>query len=130
MAQNFFIRKNSQLPILKMKVINDGRFDYKEIFNKLENATITFSMKDSETGRYKVFNKPGLVIPVEKENCKENGEYYIGYKFTTKDTDRPGCYRAEFKIDFLDDNCSLISPIYEDLFVNILDSQTNSKIVC
>ena len=128
MAQNFFIRKNSQLPVLKMKVINDGRFDYKEIFDKLENATITFSMKDSETGRYKVFNKPGLVIPVENNECDE--EYYIGYKFTNKDTDRPGCYRAEFKIDFLDDGCSLISPIYEDLFVNVLDSQTNSKIVC
>ena len=128
MAQNFFIRKNSQLPILKMKVINDGRFEYKDIFDNLENATITFSMKDSETGRYKVFNKPGLVIPVENNECDE--EYYIGYKFTDKDTDRPGCYRAEFKIDFLDDGCSLISPIYEDLFVNVLDSQTTSKIVC
>ena len=44
MAQNFFIRKNSQLPILQMKVINDGRNDYKKIFEELENAAITFSM--------------------------------------------------------------------------------------
>ena len=130
MAQHFFIRKGSQLPILKMKVINDGRYDYKNIFDNLENATVTFSMKDSETGRYKVFNKAGLVIPVEKDICEEDAEYYIGYKFTTKDTDRPGCYRGEFKIDFLDDGCSLIVPIYEELFVNVLDSQTNSKIVC
>ena len=46
MAQNFFIRKNSQLPIIKMKVNNDGRNDYKKIFKDLENATITFSMKE------------------------------------------------------------------------------------
>ena len=71
MAQHFFIRKNSELPILKMEVINDGRSDYKRIFENLENATVTFSMKDVETGRYKVFNKQGLVIPVEKEICQE-----------------------------------------------------------
>lgn len=129
MAQFFHIRKNSQLPILKMKVVNDGRLDYKDIFNNLENATVTFSMKD-ENGRYKVYNKQGLVIPVDKDLCQEDEEYYVGYKFETRDTDRPGCYRAEFKIDFLDDGCSLIVPIYEELFVNVLDSQTISKIVC
>jgi hypothetical protein len=112
-----------------MKVTNDGRSEYKNIYEKLENATVTFSMRDVETGRYKVFNKAGLVIPWYDESCGEE-KYYIGYKFTTRDTDRPGCYRAEFKIDFLDDNCTLIVPIYDDLFVDVLDSQTNSKIVC
>jgi len=130
MAQHFFIRKNSELPILKMEVINDGRSDYKRIFENLENATVTFSMKDVETGRYKVFNKQGLVIPVEKEICQEDAEYYVGYKFSKNETDRVGCYHAEFKIDFLDDNCTIIVPIREDLYVNVLDSHTNSKIVC
>jgi hypothetical protein len=129
MAQHFFIRKGSELPVLKMKVTNDGRSEYKDIYEKLENATVTFSMRDVETGRYKVFNKAGLVIPWFDEACGEE-KYYIGYKFTTKDTDRPGCYRAEFKIDFLDDGCTLIVPIYDELFVDVLDSQTNSKIVC
>ncbi|MCX5704127.1 MAG: glycosyltransferase family 2 protein [Candidatus Omnitrophica bacterium] len=41
-----------------------------------------------------------------------------------------GFFKAEFKIDFLDDGCSLIVPIREDLFVNVLDSFTKSKIVC
>jgi hypothetical protein len=113
-----------------MKVVNDGRSEYKNIFDNLENATVTFSMKDVETNRYKVFNKAGLVIPVEKDICQEDAEYYIGYKFELKDTEKPGCYRAEFKVDFLDDGCSLIVPIYEELFVTVLDSQTNSKIVC
>ena len=43
MAQNFFIRKNSNLPILKLKVINDGRNMYRTIYDNLENAVITFS---------------------------------------------------------------------------------------
>lgn len=128
-AEHFFIRKNSQLPILQMKVYNDGRNEYKDIFEKLENAAITFSMVD-EKGRYKVFNKPGILIPVQKNVCPEETEYYIGYKFDKKDTSKPGCYRGEFKIDFLDDGCSLIVPIREDLYINVLDSQTISKIVC
>ena len=130
MGQNFFIRKNSELPILKMKVINDGRSDYKKIFDNLENAAVTFSMVHSETGRPRVFNKQAFIIPVEKEICKEEQEYYIGYKFSEKEVSRTGCYKAEFKIDFLDDGCSLIVPIREDLFVNVTESFTNSKIVC
>jgi len=129
MAQHFFIKKNSELPILQMKVINDGRSDYKKIFENLENAAITFSMRNEATGRYKVFNRPALIIPVEEEGCDEV-EYYIGYKFSKRETDTAGTYKAEFKIDFLDDGCSLIVPIYEDLYVNIADSFVNSTIVC
>lgn len=132
MAQNFFIRKNSQLPILKMKVNNDGRNDYKKIFKDLENATITFSMKElgCSSCKYKVYNKAGLVIPVVNNDCGTEIEYYIGYKFTKKDTDTAGSFRGEFKIDFLDENITLIVPIREELIVNVLDSQTLSKIVC
>jgi hypothetical protein len=131
MAQNFFIKKNSELPILQMKVINDGRNDYKKIFDNLENAAITFSMKevDCNTCKYKVFNKQALVIPVENEACGVT-EYYIGYKFSKNETNMAGTFKAEFKIDFLDDGCSLIVPIYEDLYVTISDSFVNSQIVC
>jgi hypothetical protein len=130
MAQNFFIKKNSELPILQMKVINDGRNDYKKIFDNLENAAVTFSMKEDgcTSCKYKVFNKQALVIPIQSDCGKT--EYYIGYKFTKKDTDKAGVYRGEFKIDFLDDGCSLIVPIREELFITVIDSFVNSKIVC
>ena len=39
-------------------------------------------------------------------------------------------YKGEFKIDTFSDGCSLILPIYEDLFINVMDSFVNSKIVC
>jgi hypothetical protein len=129
MAQNFFIRKNSSLPLLKLKVINDGRKTYRSIYDRLENAAITFSMID-DMGNYKVFNKQALLLPVDKEICPEDGEYYLGYKFDIKDTNTAGVFKAEFKIDFLDDGCTLVVPIREDLYVNVLDSFTKSKIVC
>ena len=131
MAQNFFIRKNSQLPILQMKVINDGRNDYKKIFEELENAAITFSMLNVETGRYKVFNQQALIIPVENDNCLTGQqEYYLGYKFKKREVNTAGVYKGEFKIDTFSDGCSLILPIYEELFINVMDSFVNSKIVC
>lgn len=129
MGQNFFIKKNSELPLLQMKVVNDGRSDYKKIFDNLENAAITFSMMDISNGSYKIFNKPALIIPVTCEGCP-NTEYYIGYKFNKKETNKFGIYKGEFKIDFFDDETSLIVPIYEDLFINIGDSFVNTKIVC
>jgi len=112
-----------------MKVINDGRNDYKKIFNNLENAAITFSMMNIESNRYKVFNKQALIIPVLDETCGET-EYYIGYKFSKNETNMAGTFKGEFKIDFLDDGTSLVIPIYEDLFINIADSFVNTKIVC
>jgi hypothetical protein len=129
MAQHFFIKKDSTLPILKMKVVNDGRFDYKKIFDRIENAAVTFSMTD-EKGIPRVFNQQGLIIPVEKFNCEECEEFYIGYQFKRKDTKKNGCYKAEFRLDFLDDGATLIVPIREDLFVNVVDSITQAEIVC
>lgn len=129
MAQNFFIRKGSSLPILKLKLINDGRKTYRSIYDRLENAAITFSCVD-DNGNYKIFNKQALLLPVDKEICPEDGEYYLGYKFDVKDTNTAGVFKAEFKIDFLDDGCTLVVPIREDLYVNVLDSFTKSKIVC
>lgn len=129
MGQNFFIRKGSELPILQMKLYNDGRNDYKQTFERLENAVVTFSMVDDK-GHYKVFNKQGVIIPVTKESCQGCMEYYIAYKFNIKDTNTPGTYRGEFKIDFLDDGRNLIVPIREELYITVLDSTTTSKIIC
>lgn len=83
-----------------------------------------------DKGIYKVFNKQGLLIPVDKEICPEDGEYYLGYEFDLKDTNVAGVFKAEFKVDFLDNGESLIVPIREDLYVTVLDSFTKSKIVC
>ncbi len=46
----FFIRHKSELPILKMQVVRDGRTDAYKIFDAdLDTATIRFSMKNEET---------------------------------------------------------------------------------
>lgn len=112
-----------------MKVVNDGRYDYKKIFDRIENAAVTFTMVD-EKGIPRVYNQQGLLINVDKIACPEEEEFYIGYQFKLKDTKKVGCYKAEFKLDFLDDGATGIFPIREDLYVNVVDSITQTEIVC
>ena len=46
----FFIRKDSLEPILKMQLIQDGRNDFRKFYRNLENAVLSFSMKKVDTG--------------------------------------------------------------------------------
>lgn len=73
----FSIRQHATLPILKMKLINDGRNDYNALLDRLENASVTFAMKDLATGRLQVVNEEGSLLL--KDGCDEEGrkEYYI-----------------------------------------------------
>ena len=46
----FFIRKDSIEPILKMQLVQDGRNDFRDFHKKLANSSIYFSMKDTQSG--------------------------------------------------------------------------------
>ena len=101
----FFINKNSNLPPLKMELVNDGRNDFRKFFEKIQNATIKFNM-------YDVNNNVGGDEP----------EYYIVYNWSDRDTKKPGKYNGEFVITFLDGTGTLLAPIRDKLFINVLDS--------
>ena len=59
MTQEFFINKNSTLPVLRMELINDGRYDFlkSDVMGKaLQDSVITFSMRNVDTDILKVSN--------------------------------------------------------------------------
>ena len=124
----FNIKQHSTLPILKLRLIRDGRSDYDKFYQKLENATVTFAMKEVSSGRLQVANEEGMLLL--KDGCDEQGqkEYYIGYAFTQEDTEIPGIYSGEFKLIFLDDMTELITPISEELEIHIIDSFVKATI--
>lgn len=128
MDQYFFIKKNSELPILQMRVINDGRIDYKKLLETLESSSVIFSMVNVKTGRYKILNKPALIIPVENEGCG-GIDYHVGYKFSKDETNIAGTFKAEFKITDQNGNCILILPLKDELYVNVGDSFVQSRII-
>ena len=111
-----FIKQNSQEPLLVVTLYNDEKF-FKEPFgDRIENASITFSMVD-EKGAFKVLKEKCYLI-------KEGGDYSIIYKWRKSDTSKVGMYTGEFTIEFLNDQYSVSStvvlPIKEELKINVI----------
>jgi hypothetical protein len=98
MAQEFFIKANSLNPLLRMEVINDGRYSFNKVHEFLQDSKITFSMKHSDTGVIKIANQPAFIVLSEQEGCEE--KYIICYQWKKRDTMFPGIYEGEFNIVF------------------------------
>lgn len=120
----FFLKQNSTLPYLKLKVFKDGRTDFKKFADELTTSTITFSMYDEATGIYKILNRPALVM----SNDDLIPEYYVYYAFRKTDTKKIGRYIGEFKIT--NSQGEIILPLPEKLYVNITGSFANSDTCC
>lgn len=110
------------LPILSMMLINDGRHDFHKFHEMIQNADITFSMVDIETGVYKIANSPAFIRKIEDGCCTD--EYEICYQFIKRQVNTPGTYHGQFTIKFGSDlkndsysypQGNLVVPIREDL---------------
>ncbi len=118
---DFFINKNSTLPILYMDIVQDGRHQMYEIYELLQNSDITFSMYDSVSGVMVIGKKKATLVP--KESGCGYEEYYVSYQFSERETKKPGTYIGKFEIIFLDGSGTLIVPIRDLLKIQILDSE-------
>jgi hypothetical protein len=117
----FSINKNSTLPILKLELIQDGRNDFYKFHEKVQNANIYFSMTDVITGVKRIAKKLTGIQQVEPASDCVGDEFYLIYQFTERDTSVGGRYVGQFEIEFLDNSGTLLVPIKEELFVNILE---------
>lgn len=117
---DFFINKNASLPTLKLELIKDGRNDFNHFYELIQNADIYFTMTDVVTGVKRIAKKKAGVQQVIPENCVGE-EFYLTYHFSQKETSVAGRYVGQFEIVFLDGSGTLIVPIREELFINVLD---------
>lgn len=120
----FFINKDSTLPKLKMELVNDGRNDFRNFYEKIQNATITFTMYDVETKVKRIACSTANIEMATSNDCEttEVPTYYIAYQFTELQTSRVGRYNGYFTITFLDGTGTLIAPIRDELFINVLNN--------
>jgi len=116
----FFIKKNSTLPILKINVIKDGRSDYDRSMRFLEETDIFFSMVNTETGIPKITTRPAGIIKKEPLYSSEEDQYYVYYQFTPFDTKQTGRYKGQFL--FRNDTGVLVLPLNQEIYVNVTDS--------
>jgi len=119
----FFIRQGSSEPILKMKLIDDGKNDKSGFNDMLESCNITFDMYDVETGEPEILNSTCLTTTRDKKYNQTTDEYYITHQFKESQTARVGKYEGKITIQFLDTNLDpttkLILPIKEKLYITI-----------
>lgn len=120
----FFIRQGASEPILKLRLIDDGKNDKSSFNDMLENSIITFEMSETKTEMMQVLNgQCNLTTRTELYN-QTTGEYYITYRFTEDDTSVKGRYEGVVTVQFLDTNqdhtTKLILPIKEKLYINVV----------
>lgn len=130
---DFYIKQNSELPILELKPYKGKYFN--ELVEQIKNATVLFSMFD-EKGCYVIIDKSAIINTETKNNqqlnqedaCREIIDFTIQYKFTKKDTSKVGKYKGQFKIIFekYGEQKSIIIPLNYDLDIEILPSITKT----
>lgn len=120
----FFIRQGASDPILKMRLVDDGKNDKSSFNDLLENSDITFEMYDHKTGEPYVLNAQCLLTTRNKKYNQTTDEYYITYRFTEAQTVKSGKFEGKINVQFLDTNSEktskLILPIREKLYINII----------
>ena len=119
----FFIRQGASDPILKMKMIDDGKNDKSSFNDLLENALITFDMYDNKTGEPIILSANCNITTRTKLYNQTTDEYYIVYRFTSEQTTNVGKFEGKINIQFRDVNLNstnlLILPVKEKLYINI-----------
>ena len=121
---DFYIRQGATDPILKMRMIDDGKNDKSSFNEMLENSKITFEMSDVKTGAPFILNSECGLTNRTKKFDYTTDEYYITHRFTEEQTSEIGKFEGKITIQFNDGNgnntSKLILPIREKLFINII----------
>ena len=102
MGQDFFINKKSTLPILKMELVNDGRNDFRNFHDKIQNATIKFTMWDLSNNAKRIANSDGkLELKDDGPNQEEiNKSLHAGAQFWIVKSDDIEPRLEQFREDY------------------------------
>ncbi len=128
---NFFIKKDSTLPVLKYPLTQHTMEQYDITADMLENVGVTFSMIDADTGLYRIANVAGnLVVNNNRPEYPDEVQYTLTYQFKLSQTAKAGRYLGEFKLDFLGEDCGKITlPTQNQINIQISDSITKTTVI-
>jgi hypothetical protein len=125
---NFYIKKNSTLPVLTVEVIVDNGNTFGNTNEPFSASTITFSMKDEETNIYKIIGKSVSIKEKYSTGDSPLKSYYLETQFTLKETIKVGSFIGEFKI--INDQGTEILPLQNEITINIIDSFADPNLCC
>lgn len=133
--KNFFIKKDSTLPVLKYPLTQFTMEQYDITEDMLENCAVTFSMIDAKTGLYRIANVAGnLVVNNNRPEYPDELQYTLTYKFKLPQTAKTGRYYGEFVVDFIplgnEGGCGKIKlPTQNQINIQISDSITKTTVI-
>jgi hypothetical protein len=125
---NFYIKKNSTLPVLTVEVVVDSRTTFGNTNESFSASTITFSMKDIYTDFYYIIGHP---VSVKEKYTTEDSplkSYYLEVQFTERQVSKIGNFVGEFKIE--NNLFTEIIPIEDKIFINIIESFVDPDSCC
>lgn len=125
---DFYIKKNSTLPILSIEVFIDDDVSFRNTSDSFSSSTITFDMRDESSGLYRIINKSVTVVDRYSTGDSPLKSYYLQTQFTEKETKKIGSFIGEFKITNSDG--VNILPISENIVINIIDSFSEPDLCC
>lgn len=96
--QTFIINQYSTLPLLKMELIQDGRYEFNKFHDMVQDCTITFTMINKQNNMIKIANAPAYIQLKEHQGCRE--EYLICYDWKERDVKEKGIFDAYFTLNF------------------------------
>lgn len=123
MAQQFFINKKSLLPRLMIELGNEGYYDKDKFYEAIQDAVITFSMRNIENGVLMISDAEAKLMKTSDE-CGDS--FVICYEWKPRDVKNVGTYDGKFKIKFNENitqnnvdypNGELIVPIKDDITI-------------
>jgi len=116
----FTIGQNTSLPLLKMQVVKNGTQDFDFMMKFIETSSVFFSMVNTENGISKILTKSAGFVEKLEMDPNASAEFYIYYKFTSQDTSKIGRYEGQFV--FINETGTLVLPIRENLYINVVES--------
>lgn len=116
----FTIGQNASLPVLKMQVVKDGTQNFDDMMKFIETSSIFFSMINTDTGIPKIHTRSAGFVEKLEMDPNASTEYYVYYRFTPQDTSKIGRYEGQFM--FINETGTLVLPIREPLFINVVES--------
>jgi len=125
---NFYIKKNSTLPVLTVEIMVDEGTKFRTTNDSFSSSTITFSMKDEYTDIYKIIDKEVSVKEKYTTGDSPFKSYFLETQFTSKETKTVGSFFGEFKI--VNDNGTELLPIRDEIIINIVDSFSEPDLCC
>lgn len=125
---NFYIKKNSTLPVLTVEVTVDEGTTFRTTNDSFSSSTITFNMKDENTDIYRIIGKTVTVKEKYTTGDSPFKSYFLETQFTSKETIKVGSFFGEFKI--VNSNGTELLPIQDEIIINIIDSFAEPDLCC